>query len=354
MITEARGNLLEADVDALVNTVNTVGVMGKGIALQFKRAYPEMFKAYARAAKRGELSLGQMHVWETGLMTGPRFIINFPTKGHWKARSRLDDVARGLDALVETIRDLGIKSIAIPPLGCGQGGLDWLVVEPLIADKLAKVPAVDARVYPPVGAPSAASMVTAGPAPRLTPVRGALLTLMSDYSKHALGSPTLIEVQKLAYFLQAAGEVLNLRFEPHHYGPYADTLRKVLRDLEGHYIKGFGDGSSKVGEAAPIDVMPGAADAATALIEADDATAEHLRRVLDLVEGFESSYGLELLATVHWLLVHQPELADDMDELSRRVQSWTPRKRQLFGTEHVRTAARTLIERGWVRRTALA
>ena len=132
MITEASGNLLEADVDALVNTVNTVGVMGKGIALQFKRAYPEMFMAYARAAKRGELSLGRMHVWETGLMTGPRFIINFPTKGHWGSKSRVDDIALGLDALVETIRDLRITSIAIPPLGCGEGGLDWRVVEPLI------------------------------------------------------------------------------------------------------------------------------------------------------------------------------------------------------------------------------
>lgn len=130
MITEAHGNLLAADVDALVNTVNTVGVMGKGIALQFKRAYPAMFADYASAARRHELSLGRMHVWETGQMTGPRFIVNFPTKQHWKASSKLSDVAAGLDDLARTIRDLGISSIAIPPLGCGQGGLQWHQVEP--------------------------------------------------------------------------------------------------------------------------------------------------------------------------------------------------------------------------------
>jgi len=354
MITEARGNLLEADVDALVNTVNTVGVMGKGIALQFKRAYPEMFKAYAKAAKRGELSLGRMHVWETGLMTGPRYIINFPTKGHWKARSRLEDVVHGLDDLVATIRELDIRSIAIPPLGCGQGGLDWRDVGPLITDKLAAIPEVDVRVYPPEGAPKASTMVSASRPPRLTPVRGALIRLMSDYAIHGFAWPTLVEVQKLAYFLQAAGEPLNLDFEPLHYGPYADALRKVLRDLEGHYISGFGDGSAPVSQAEPIEVLPGAADMATELLEGDDPTAEHLRRVLDLVEGFESSYGLELLATVHWLVVHEPGLADDVSLLVERVQGWTPRKGRMFTREHIVVAARTLRERGWLRALASA
>ena len=136
MIIEQSGNLLEANVDALVNTVNTVGIMGKGIALQFRRAYPAMFKDYERAAKRGEIQLGSMHVWETGLIDGPRFVINFPTKGHWRSGSRVADIASGLDDLTTVIRDLGIESIALPPLGCGNGGLLWSEVEPLIREKL--------------------------------------------------------------------------------------------------------------------------------------------------------------------------------------------------------------------------
>jgi O-acetyl-ADP-ribose deacetylase (regulator of RNase III) len=132
MITEAAGNLLDADVDALVNTVNTVGVMGKGLALQFRRAYPAMFDAYRRAADAGQLQLGRMHVWPTDAATGPRYVVNFPTKGHWRSPSTIDDIDRGLADLARVVRELGIHSIAIPPLGCGNGGLDWRQVEPRI------------------------------------------------------------------------------------------------------------------------------------------------------------------------------------------------------------------------------
>jgi O-acetyl-ADP-ribose deacetylase (regulator of RNase III) len=135
LITEAHGNLLEADVDVLVNTVNTVntvGIMGKGIALQFRRAFPAMYKDYSHAAKRREVALATMHVWPTGHLTGPRFVINFPTKGHWRSRSQLGDIDRGLDDLVRVIQEHGIRSIAIPPLGCGNGGLAWSEVEPLL------------------------------------------------------------------------------------------------------------------------------------------------------------------------------------------------------------------------------
>ncbi len=124
------GNILEADVQALVNTVNTVGVMGKGIALQFKNAFPAMFEAYVAACKAKKLQPGQMHVYDRGQMFNPRYIINFPTKRHWKGKSKIADIKAGLDALVEELRNWGIKSIAIPPLGCGYGGLDWDDVRP--------------------------------------------------------------------------------------------------------------------------------------------------------------------------------------------------------------------------------
>ena len=155
------GTLLDAPVEALVNTVNTVGVMGKGIALQFKRAYPAMFKDYAAAAKRNELALGRMHVWHTGKLEGPRVMINFPTKRHWRGGSRLPDIEAGLKDLIEVIQRERIRSIAVPPLGCGHGGLNWADVEPLIRAKMQGLKDVDVRIYPPVGTAAAAEMRSA-------------------------------------------------------------------------------------------------------------------------------------------------------------------------------------------------
>ena len=151
---DAAGNLLEADVDALVNTVNTVGVMGKGIALQFKTAFPANFRAYARACKDDQVRLGKMFVFDAGQLLRPRWIVNFPTKGHWRSNSNLADVASGLDDLRRVIDELGITSIAVPPLGCGNGGLDWEDVRPLIEAKLA---GLNTRIlfYAPVGTPGA-------------------------------------------------------------------------------------------------------------------------------------------------------------------------------------------------------
>lgn len=124
MIQEAHGNLLDAEADALVNTVNTVGVMGKGIALQFKRAFPENYKAYKRACDQGAVELGQMFIWDAGALAGdgPRYVINFPTKKHWRSKSKLSDIRAGLDDLVRQLKDLSINSVAVPPLGCGHGG----------------------------------------------------------------------------------------------------------------------------------------------------------------------------------------------------------------------------------------
>lgn len=347
MITQADGNLLEADVDALVNTVNTVGIMGKGIALQFKRAFPAMFKDYERAARSHQLAMGRMHVWPTEQMTGPRFIINFPTKSHWKSRSKLTDIESGLDDLVEVIRARGIRSIAVPPLGCGNGGLDWRDVEPLILRKLAHLTDVDVVIYPPNGAPAAADMPTAEAKPDMTPGRAALVALMSGYATHAMAMPSLIESQKLMYFLQVAGEPLRLEFKKHLYGPYADNLRHVLRVVEGHYVSGYGDGSVPVQEAEPLCVLPGALDEAQPVLKAHPETARRIARVLELAEGFESAYGLELLASVHWVMTEDPAHAHDLESVVTAVQAWNTRKGRMFNRDHVSTAWQLLRERGW-------
>ncbi|WP_026927403.1 type II toxin-antitoxin system antitoxin DNA ADP-ribosyl glycohydrolase DarG [Granulicoccus phenolivorans] len=346
MITHATGNLLRADAEALVNTVNTVGVMGKGIALQFKKAFPEMFEAYRRAAKAGEIRLGHVHVWPTGQMTGPRYIINFPTKGHWKARSKLDDIVTGLDDLVEVVRRLEIGSIAVPPLGCGNGGLEWRDVEPRILEAFARVPDVDVQLFAPAGAPAAAEMATSTQRPTMTRGRAALVDLVDRYTRQSFMAPGLIESQKLMYFLQIAGEPLRLNFVANRYGPYADNLRHVLNVVEGHFLSGYGDGSATVAEAEPLTVLPGAVEQATVALQDAVETRERIDRVLELAAGFESAYGLELLATVHWLATRDPSVGDDV--LTQQVWEWSPRKARMFTAEHVQTALVALRSLNWL------
>lgn len=348
MITEAHGNLLDADVDALVNTVNTVGVMGKGIALQFRRAYPAMFTAYERAVKAGEVRLGRMHVWSTDAVTGPRFIINFPTKGHWRSRSRLGDVEEGLRDLVRVVAERDIRSLALPPLGCGNGGLDWCDVEPRIRAAAEELdPEVRVVMYPPGRTPDAATMRSTGKPPAMTLARAALVRILGRYSECALGA-SRVEVQKLLYFLQVAGEPLRLNYVKARYGPYADNLRHALVGLEGHYLVGFGDGSAKVAYAEPIRVLPRAGELADQALAPHPDTMDRIDRVLDLVEGFETPYGMELLASVHWIACETPQAAAAPDVASALVRGWTPRKGRMFTDDHIRIAWHALRDRGWL------
>lgn len=346
MIRQATGNLLKAEAEALVNTVNTEGVMGKGIALQFKKAFPEMYDAYRRAAKAGEIRLGHVHVWPTEQMTGPKYVINFPTKGHWKSRSKLEDIDAGLEDLIHSIVRLGIESIAVPPLGCGNGGLEWSEVAPRIIEAFARVPNVDVQLFAPAGAPAAAEMATSKEAPNMTPGRAALVELVHRYTLQSYMAPGLIESQKLMYFLQTAGEPLRLNFAANRYGPYADNLRHVLNVVEGHFLSGYGDGSSTVAEAEPLTVLPGAVEQAEITLKDAEETRDRIARVLELAAGFESAYGLELLATVHWLATQGPPIQDEA--LTRQVWEWSPRKARMFTAEHVQTAIEALRTLKWL------
>jgi O-acetyl-ADP-ribose deacetylase (regulator of RNase III) len=345
-ITRGTGNLLTQDVDALVNTVNTQGIMGKGIALQFKKAWPAMFKSYEAACKRGEVTIGHMHVWETASITGPRYIINFPTKRHWRARSKIADIESGLDSLTRVIRELGITSIAIPPLGCGNGGLDWREVEPRMLRSLKPLTdTVDIRIFAPMGAPSAAEQPSHESAPNLTPARAALLALMREYERVTFEPPTLVEIQKLAYFLQDNGEALGLVFSPAVYGPYADELRKSLRNMEGHFIIGFGDGSLPITKAEQIRVKPEIYEELDKYIANHPETNARINSVLGKIEGFESTYGLELLATVHWIMTHDAIAMTHSGAAHDGVHRWSQRKSSLFTSQHVKSAWQAVHER---------
>lgn len=344
-IERGKGNLLTADVDALVNPVNTEGVMGKGLALQFKKAFPENFASYERACKAGEVKTGQMHIVQR--LASPRFIINFPTKRHWRQPSKLEYVRDGLRDLVAQVKLLKIGSIAVPPLGCGNGGLEWSAVRPLIVEAFASAPDVRVVLFEPADAPAADQIIDRRTKPGMTPARAAVLALMGRYVETDYEYRlSLVEVQKLAYFLQHAGENLRLEFRAHHYGPYADNLRKALRNIEGHYTRGVGDGKNS--PETPIELLPGAVDEARARLEQRPDTLARLDRVAALIEGFETPFGMELLGTVHWVMQHGAN-PDDADDVLAKVQSWSERKRSQMKDGHVRAAWARLHEQGWSR-----
>jgi O-acetyl-ADP-ribose deacetylase (regulator of RNase III) len=345
MIEMTSGDILEFEADALVNTVNCVGVMGRGIALQFKNAFPDNFKAYAAACKRGEVQPGRMFVFETGQLTPPRFIVNFPTKRHWLGNSRIEDIEAGLVDLVEVIRAKGVRSIAIPPLGSGLGGLDWNHVRPRIERALAALDDVRVVVFEPSGAPASDKMVRARKAPKMTVGRAALVELVHRYLAGLLDPfVTLLEVQKLMYFMQEAGEPLRLKYAKHIYGPYAENLRHVLRDVEGHLLSGYADGGDDPDKL--LSLVPGAVEDAKGFLEKHAESCAHLERVTRLIEGFESPNGMELLATVHWVMTR--EGAKLHEDVIRQVHGWNPRKRQLFTPRQIGIAEARLREQNWL------
>ena len=344
MIEFTSGDILKCEADALVNTVNCVGVMGRGIALQFKKRYPDNFKAYAAACEREAVQPGRMFVYETGQLTPPRFIVNFPTKRHWRGKSRLEDIDAGLVALVKVIRDNEIRSIAIPPLGSGLGGLDWNEVRPRIEHALVELADVQVLVFEPKGAPGSDRMAHVREVPTMTAGRAALVELIQRYLDGLLDPfVTLLEVHKLMYFMHAAGEPLRLRFVKARYGPYAENLCHVLNVVEGHLIAGYADGGDAPDK--PLSLLPGAVDEARDFLDQHEVSRARFERVTRLVEGFESPYGLELLATVHWVMSR--EGASQQDSVASHVYAWNHHKRQ-FTPRQLAIAAQRLKSQNWL------
>lgn len=342
-IIPTSGNLLEADVEALVNTVNTVGVMGKGIALQFRQTFPDNFTAYAAACKQGRVEPGAMFVTETGALTHPRYIINFPTKRDWRAKSKMEDIEAGLSALVAVVRERGIRSIAVPPLGCGNGGLKWSEVRPKIEAAFAELPDVRVLLYGPEGAPAAEKIKVETKRPDMTWGRAALIGLLAGYVIPGY-NVTLLEIQKLAYFLQATGEPLKFQFVKAQFGPYAETVHHVLQRMEGHYLRGYGDRSRDV----TLRVLPDAAREADLILQEHPETRARTAKVFELVDGFETPYGLELLATIHWLAQTDEAVRHGPAAAVQGVQEWSPRKAGLFPAAHVEAAWNRLREQAWI------
>ncbi|TXH78893.1 MAG: Appr-1-p processing protein [Thiothrix sp.] len=326
MIHYTQGNLLDAPVQALVNTVNTVGVMGKGIALMFKERFPKNMEQYSRACKGGLVETGRMFITETDELMGAKWIINFPTKQHWRSPSKIEWIIDGLQDLRRFIIENRVSSIAIPPLGAGNGGLDWSVVREKIQDILGDLEQVDIKVYEPTH--EYQNVAKRKGIEKLTPARALIAELVRRYWIMGIEC-SLLEVQKLAWFLERSIETINpndnplkLGFEPDLYGPYADRLRHLLDGLDGSYLHCH----KRISDASPLDI-----------IWFDDSRKEQLQIYLkseavkpyipalehttNLIDGFESPFGLELLSTLDWLLVKELAVWNE-DSVQQSLLTW--------------------------------
>ena len=309
MIRWTQGNLLEADVEAVVNTVNTKGIMGKGIALMFKERFPGNFEAYARACKNEEVRIGKMLVTESKELFGPKWIINFPTKTHWRVKTRLEWVEHGLRDLVRVINEKKIRSIAVPPLGCGNGGLDWSDVRPLIAGALASIEGLDTILYEPTT--KYQNVAKRKGVDKLTPARALVAEMVRRYCLLGIEC-SVLEVQKLAWFLERGvwhlqvEDPLDFQFTANRYGPYSHKLNKLLDGLDGSYL----GCEKRLADAGPYDRIwfnESKKDRVSAYFASDEGKSYQgvLGWASTIIDGFESPLGMELLATVDWLVQKQ-------------------------------------------------
>lgn len=321
-LTFKTGDMFAEPVEAIVNTVNCVGVMGKGVALEFKQRWPENFKVYKSACDNNRLNPGTLLIYENARLFGydcPRFLVNFPTKKHWRSPSKLSYIEDGLDALISEIARLQIKSIAIPPLGCGNGGLDWNDVKRAISGKLSALEGVEIVVFSPKESnddPEFATTTTFA----MNATRATLLKALSELEVHFDGAFDRISLQKIVYFLQALGVDFRLEFKRHLYGPYSEVLKKAFGALERHgMISGFFTGE-RLAHVTPVGCATADEYLATNGLDVDGI----VNRLARLIEGYEGPYGMELLSSVHWLVTNEEHRS--ADAVIKALQNWNDHK----------------------------
>ena len=349
MITYKKGNLLEANAQALVNTVNTVGVMGKGIALMFKEKFPENMSKYKDACRNKQVQTGKMFVTCQDNLS-PRWIVNFPTKEHWKNPSKMEWIVSGLKDLHQFIIDNNVKSIAIPPLGAGNGGLNWSEVRDLIHSFLGDLEQVDIQVYEPTE--QYQNITKNKHSAELTPARALIAELVRRYGVMGIEC-SQVEIHKLAWFLERSLQNLNIRsplklnFKAHYYGPYADNLRHLLNTLDGNFLLS----EKRINDSNPFDAIwynNQTKDKLDKYLASEEMQIfkEALDDTIRLIDGFESPFGMELLATIDWLL-ECDNCEPNINSLQIGISNWknkqaAKRKARLFNEKSIQTALNKL------------
>jgi O-acetyl-ADP-ribose deacetylase (regulator of RNase III) len=324
MIKFKTGNILDSDAEALINTVNTVGVMGKGIALQFKKAYPNNYKAYNQACKNNEVEIGKLFVTKDGnVSSGEKIIINFPTKKDWRKPSEYDFIKKGLDDLLKVIVSYDIKSIAIPPLGAGNGGLEWETVKKTIAQYLEGLD-IEVIVYEPT---TQIKEKLKQERVKLTDARALLLFVLYDLVRNG-EYVSEFSSEKIAYFLQRFGarKYFKLTYQPNFYGPYSGKVRFLLNTLNGSYIMGYSDMNKKPFE--PLTLVADGYEDVIKYIEQKPELKLIASKAIDFLNGFYSDFALELLSSIDF--ISQRENTLDREFVASKLETWSDRKRSMF------------------------
>lgn len=324
MIKYITGNILDSDTEAIVNTVNTVGVMGKGIALQFKKAYPNNYKSYSTACKNKEVEIGKMFITlDSNISSGEKIIINFPTKQNWRNPSEYSFIEEGLDDLVKVIQNENIKSIAIPPLGAGNGGLKWEVVKKIIEEKLGDL---DTKVL--VYEPSSQIVEKLKrERVKLTDARALLLYVLFDLVRNG-EFVSEFSSEKVSYFLQRFGahKYFKLQYSPYFYGPYSGKVRYVLNALNGSYIMGYSDMNKKPFE--PLTLVADGYDEVKKHVEKKPELKMIANNTTDFLNGFYSDFALELLSSIDFIV--SKENSFNKEVISKKLNDWNDRKQSMF------------------------
>lgn len=328
-----KGDMFTDRSEAIVNTVNCVGIMGKGVALEFKKRWPQNFKEYKKVCDDKTLSPGLMFIHDNSDMfnAGPRYLINFPTKQHWRSKSKISFIEAGLDDLVNQVRKLRIQSVALPPLGCGNGGLEWQEVRKLVETKLAELSEVDFHVYVPEEHQIKPEYQDVPP--DMTAKRAVIVKAIGDFESYFGGSLTRICVQKIIYFLNALGVDYSLDFARNHHGPYSEALKDILSKMEAqNYITGYSLADAEIRSTT----------AAYSMAEEFLAQDEHkpmlkiIRKLSLLIEGYENPYGMEILASVHFLVEHEGIRGEE--SIIKEIRSWNDHKKTQFSKADIVSA----------------
>jgi len=332
---------MNVKAEALVNSVNLTGVMGKGVALAFREAFPENYKLYRKACETGDIDIGKIFVTETGQLF-PKYIINFPTKKHWRFPSKYEWVEAGLKSLKEWLRKNQISSIGLPPLGSGNGKLDWKHVKVMITNALKEFENHLEIIVLEPSEQFATKPVLVKTNSKLTPARAMLLFILSRYQ--VMGYEiNLLVIQKIAYFLQRLGEPLRLKFEKGYYGPFAYNLIPVLKAMRQDYIS-----YKSLDDAKPSTVIR---QNNTKIKEVEEYFEDNLtqhqkdnvEKTLSLIKDFETPFGLELLGTLDYIFTQKKKILNSQEVLSE-LKDWTDRKQKLFKKYHIDVAKKKLLQ----------
>jgi O-acetyl-ADP-ribose deacetylase (regulator of RNase III)/uncharacterized protein YwgA len=353
------GDLLASRAQTLVNTVNCVGVMGKGIALEFKKRFPAMFEDYVARCERKEVQLGEPYLYRDLAGT---MVLNFPTKGHWRSPSRLADIDRGLDHFVGHHEKWGIRSIAFPPLGCGNGGLEWSEVGPLIYAKLRRLP-IDIEVYAPFGTPrqelteeflgSPAQMSLEGRGrkhEKMNPEWVVLVEVLSQLGAQPYATPVgRVIFQKVAYVLTEMGLKTGFKFGKGSYGPFAQEVKLALHDFANrNWVQ-----EEPLGQMMALRVGPQYVADRGKFADVLTAHARKIAKSVDLFSRIKNTDQAEELMTVLYASRELKKKRPDDDIAEQQLYDFVLDWKKTWRTEEkqqaVASAIRNLVVLGWMK-----